>query len=39
MSYVLPFLPGWKQAYADELAVIFVRAERPAVLSRAVKSY
>jgi len=39
MAQVLPFLPGWKRVYADELAVIFVRAEQMASLPGAVKSY
>jgi hypothetical protein len=39
MTQVLPFLPGWKQVYGDDLAVIFVRAEQPASLPGKVKSY
>jgi hypothetical protein len=39
MAQVLPFLPGWKRIYADDLAVIFVRTEQPASLQSAVKSY
>lgn len=39
MAQALPFLPGWKRIYADDLAVIFVRTERPASLQSAVKSY
>lgn len=38
MAYVLPFLPGWKRVYADDLAVIFARAEqpsRPAISAKA----
>jgi hypothetical protein len=27
MSRVLPLLPGWKQTYADQSAVVFVRAD------------
>jgi hypothetical protein len=25
MSHVLPLLPGWKVAYSDDTAVVFVR--------------
>jgi hypothetical protein len=26
MAHVLPYLPGWRQVYADQLAVIYTRA-------------
>jgi hypothetical protein len=26
MAHVMPYLPGWKKAYSDELSVIFVRS-------------
>jgi len=28
MTYVLPFLQGWRRVYADDLAVVFVRGEQ-----------
>jgi hypothetical protein len=38
MTHVLPFLPEWKQAYADNVAAIFVRGDQPASPQSAVKS-
>jgi hypothetical protein len=26
MSYVLPYLPGWKLVYSDEMSVIFAKS-------------
>jgi hypothetical protein len=39
MTQVLPFLPGWKQVYGDELAVIFVRGDQAASLTGPAKSF
>jgi len=39
MAQVLPFLPGWKKAYSDDLAVIFVRSDKAASLPGTAQRY